>query len=165
MGDWGTQFGKLVYAYQRWGDKKKIAENPIKELNELYIKFHEEAEKNPEIEDKARRFSKKWKKGDKKLLRLWTNFRKISIAEFKKVYERLGIKFDTYIGESYFAGETDKIVEECLEKNLAKEDKETGAIVVEDLDGLPSFLLRKKDDSGLYITRDLAALIFQNGGF
>ena len=165
LGDWGTQFGKLVYAYRRWGDKKKIAENPIKELNELYIKFHEEAEKNPEIEDKAREIFQKMEKGDKKLLRLWTNFRKISIAEFKKVYERLGIKFDTYIGESYFAGETDKIVEECLEKKLAKEDKETGAIVVEDLDGLPSFLLRKKDDSGLYITRDLAALIFRTEVF
>ena len=165
LGDWGTQFGKLVYAYRQWGDKKKIAENPIKELNELYIKFHEEAEKNPEIEDKAREIFQKMEKGDKKLLRLWTNFRKISIAEFKKVYERLGIKFDTYIGESYFAGETDKIVEECLEKKLAKEDKETGAIVVEDLDGLPSFLLRKKDDSGLYITRDLAALIFRTEVF
>ena len=186
LGDWGTQFGKLVYAYRRWGDKKKIAENPIKELNELYIKFHEEAEKIRKLKTKPGRFSKKWKRGTKKLLRLWTNFRKISIAEFKKVYERLGIKFDTYIGESYFAGETDKIVEECLlrrlaptetagkvgaptkaseEKNLAKTDKETGAIVVEDLDGLPSFLLRKKDDSGLYITRDLAALIFRTEVF
>jgi len=99
--------------------------------------------------------------GDSELIKLWMKFRSISIAEFKKIYERLGIKFDMYIGESYFAGETDKIVEECLEKKLAKKDEETGAIAVEDLDGLPSFLLRKKDDSGLYITRDLAALIFR----
>lgn len=165
LGDWGTQFGKLVYAYRQWGDKKKIAENPIKELNELYVRFHEEAGKNPEIEDKAREIFRKMEGGDEKLLNLWAKFRKISIAEFKKVYERLGIKFDTYLGESYFAGETDKIVEECVEKKLAKEDKETGAIAVEDLDGLPSFLLRKKDDSGLYITRDLAALIFRTEVF
>ena len=161
LGDWGTQFGKLVYAYQKWGDKKKIAKDPIRGLNELYIKFHEEAEKNPEIEDDARVIFKKMEEGDKKLINLWDKLRKISIAEFKKVYKRLGIKFDAYLGESYFAGETDKIVEECLEKKLAKKDSETGAIAVEDLEGLPSFLLRKKDDSGLYITRDLAALIFR----
>jgi len=161
LGDWGTQFGKLVYAYRQWGDKKKIAENPIKELNELYVKFHEEAEKNPEIEDRAREIFQKMEEGDSGLVSLWMKFRKISIAEFKKVYERLGVKFDTYIGESYFAGETDKIVNECLDKKLAKKDEETGAIAVENLEGLPSFLLRKKDDSGLYITRDLAALIFR----
>ena len=174
LGDWGTQFGKLVYAYKQWGDKKKIAENPIKELNELYVKFHEEAEKNPEIEDKAREIFQKMEEGDNGLIKLWMKFRSISIAEFKKVYERLGIKFDAYLGESYFAGETDKIVKECLlrrkdgaptkaseEKKLAKKDEETGAIAVEGLEGLPSFLLRKKDDSGLYITRDLAALIFR----
>jgi len=161
LGDWGTQFGKLVYAYRQWGDKKKIAENPIKELNGLYVKFHEEAEKNPEIEDKAREIFRKMEEGDEELISLWMKFRSISIAEFKKIYERLGIKFDTYIGESYFAGETDKLVEECLEKGLAKKDEETGAIAVENLEGLPSFLLRKKDDSGLYITRDLAALIFR----
>jgi len=161
LGDWGTQFGKLVYAYRQWGDKKKIAKNPIKEMNELYVKFHEEAEKNPEIEDKARDIFQKMEEGDKGLITLWAKFRSISIAEFKKVYERLGIKFDMYLGESYFAEETDKIVEECLEKKLAKKDEETGAIAVENLDGLPSFLLRKKDDSGLYITRDLAALIFR----
>jgi len=161
LGDWGTQFGKLVYAYQKWGDKKKIAENPIKELNELYIKFHKEVEKNPEIEDNARQIFQKMEKEDSELIKLWMKLRSISIAEFKKIYERLGIKFDTYLGESYFAEETDKIVDECLEKGLAKKDEETGAIAVEDLEGLPSFLLRKKDDSGLYITRDLAALIFR----
>jgi len=161
LGDWGTQFGKLVYAYRQWGDKKKIAENPIKEMNELYVKFHEEAEKNPEIEDIARQIFQKMEEGDSELIKLWMKFRNISIAEFKKIYERLGIKFDAYLGESYFAEETDKLVEECLEKKLAKKDEETGAIAVEDLDGVPSFLLRKKDDSGLYITRDLAALIFR----
>ena len=161
LGDWGTQFGKLVYAYQQWGDKKKIAQNPIKELNDLYIKFHEEADKNPEIEDIAREIFQKMEEGDSELIKLWIKFRSISIAEFKKIYERLGIKFDAYLGESYFAEETDKIVKECLEKRLAKKDEETGAIAVEDLEGLPSFLLRKKDDSGLYITRDLAALIFR----
>ena len=118
-------------------------------------------------------------------MRLWTNFRKISIAEFKKVYERLGIKFDTYLGESYFAGETDKIVEECLLRRLAptetagkvgaptkaSEEKsgKNGQRNRRDrggrFDGLPSFLLRKKDDSGLYITRDLAALIFRTEVF
>ncbi|MCK6463042.1 MAG: arginine--tRNA ligase [Candidatus Pacebacteria bacterium] len=161
LGDWGTQFGKLVYAYKKWGDKKKIAQDPIRELNNLYVKFHEEAEKNPKLEDEARAIFKKMEEGDEKLLRLWKKFRKISLAEFKKVYKKLGVSFDTYIGESYFAKETDKIIEECLDKKLAKIDSETKAVAVEGLDGLPSFLLRKKDDSGLYITRDLATLIFR----
>ena len=164
LGDWGTQFGKLVYAYKQWGDKKKIAENPIKELNELYIKFHEEAEKNPEIEDKAREIFQKMEEGDKKLLNLWIKFRKISIAEFKKTYERLGIKFDTYLGESYFAGEAEKIIQEALNKKIVFEDPSTGAIAVE-LGGLPSFLLRKQDGSTLYITRDLATLKFRTATF
>lgn len=161
LGDWGTQFGKLIYAYRQWGDKKKIAVNPIFELNNLYVKFHEEAEKDPKIEENAREIFKKMEDGDESLLKLWKKFRKISIAEFKKVYEKLGVSFDTYVGESFFAKETDKIVGDCLKKKLAKIDTETGAVAVENLNGLPSFLLRKKDDSGLYITRDLATLVFR----
>ena len=143
LGDWGTQFGKLVYAYKQWGDKKKIAENPIKELNELYIKFHEEAEKIRKLKTRLGRFFKKWKKGTKSLLNLWAKFKKISIAEFKKVYERLGIKFDTYLGESYFAGEAEKIIQEALNKKIVFEDPSTRAIAVE-LGGLPSFCCANK---------------------
>lgn len=165
LGDWGTQFGKLVYGYQQWGDKKKIVQSPIKELNALYVRFHEEAEKNPALEDEARNIFNRMEGGDKKTLNLWNKFRKISVAEFKKIYNKLDIKFDIYLGESYFAEKSGGFIKEALDKKIASIDIETGAVVVESLEGLPSFLLRKQDGSSLYITRDLAALKFRTENF
>jgi len=160
LGDWGTQFGKLIYAYQNWVDKKKFKEDPIGELNDLYVKFHREAAEKPEIEDEARKIFQRLEEGDEKLLKLWDKFKKISIAEFKKVYDSLGVKFDTYLGESYFSEESARIIEEALEKKIAFKDQATGAVAVE-MPGLPSFLLRKQDGSTLYIARDLATLKFR----
>src|SRR3989338_6097578 len=157
-------------------DPKKLAQDWAKKINETKNEFIESAQAfGPYLNinlKKQKIYSSLLKDVSKlkdKFGRSDLNAKKVAvidysgtnIAKFKKVYERLGIKFDAYLGESYFAGETDKLVEECLEKKLAKKDEETGAIAVENLEGLPSFLLRKKDDSGLYITRDLAALIFR----
>lgn len=159
LGDWGTQFGKLIYAYEKWGDKNKIKYDPIGELNNLYIKFHKEAETNPDMEDKAREIFKKMEAGDPKLLRLWHKFKKISVLEFKKIYDKLGVNFDMYLGESHFLS-IDGVIEQCLQKNIAKKD-ESGAIIVDSLSGIPSFLLRKQDGSSLYAARDLAAIKFR----
>ncbi len=164
LGDWGTQFGKLIYAYKNWADKEKFKENPIEELNILYVRFHEEAKKNPSIEDEARKIFQQLELGDESLLKIWSKFEKISVSEFNKVYKKLGISFDTFLGESYFVGEAEKIIQEALDKKVAFEDPTTGAIAVE-LSGLPSFLLRKQDGSTLYITRDLATLKFRTKTF
>ena len=165
FGDWGTQFGKLIYAYKMWADKKKMKGDPIGELASLYVKFHQEAEKNPDLEEKAREILQKLEKGDEKLFKLWAKFKKISISEFNRIYKKLGIKFDICLGESFFVEESEKLIKEILNRKIAFEDSESGAIAVENLEGLPSFLLRKKDGSTLYITRDLAALKFRKETF
>lgn len=161
LGDWGTQFGKLIYAYQEWGDKNKIAKNPIKELNNLYVKFNNEAEKNQELDNKARELFKELEKGDKKLIKLWREFSDLSLKDFNKIYKKLNVKFDICMGESYFAAGAGKETEEILKKGLAKKDPATGAIIVDSLDKVPSFLLQKQDGSTLYITRDIVALKFR----
>lgn len=160
LGDWGTQFGKLIYAYQNWLDKENFKKNQIEELNNLYVRFHREAEQNSNLEDEARKIFQQLESGDENLLKTWSKFEKISVAEFNKVYKKLGVKFDTSLGESYFADDSEKIIKESLEKKIAFKDPNTGAIAVEIAD-LPSFLLQKQDGSTLYITRDLATLKFR----
>lgn len=157
IGDWGTQFGKLIYAYQNWGDGEKIKENPLSELKNLYVRFHEEAEKNPELEDNAREIFKKLEQKDPELLQLWKEFRDLSIKGIKKTYQRLGIDFDLWFGESYFNELSKEVVKECLNKKIAHKDPETGAIVAEP-DNLPTLLLQKQNGSTLYSARDLANL-------
>lgn len=160
LGDWGTQFGKLLYAYEHWGDQEKIEKNPIVELKDLYVRFNDEAEKNPELKEDARRIFQRLEEGDEKLIEIWKRFLDLSLDDFRKVYARLGVCFDTNIGESYFVQAAKDVVGDCLTKNVCHKDPETGAIVAE-IGQLPTFLLQKKDGSSLYITRDLATLKFR----
>lgn len=146
LGDWGAQFGGLIYAYQNWEG----------ELKDLYVRFQEEAEKDENLKKKGREVFRRLEEGDKKFLRLWKSFRKESIEEFKKIYDRLGIKFDHIGGESEFVKDAVKITELCLKKKVCQKGKDKSVVV--ELADLPSFLLRKEDGSTLYITRDLAAL-------
>lgn len=156
LGDWGTQFGKVIYAYKNWGVEEEMEKNPIVHLKDLYVRFHEEAEKNPKLEDEARAIFQKLEGGDEELLKLWKNFRDISILEFMKMYEVLGVEFDAITGEGMTTPSTAKVITAALEKGLAK--KSDGAVVVEGLEGLPSFLLEKQDGSTLYLTRDVVTL-------
>ncbi len=165
LGDWGTQFGELIYAYDKWGDEKEVEKNPIESLKNLYVRFHEEIKENPELKDEARKLFTQLEEKDERLVGLWKKFRDLSIKDFEKTYETLGIKFDTYIGESYFTDSTDEVIENCQSQDVCHPDPETGALVVEDLDKLPSFLIRKKDGSSLYITRDVATLNFRTAKF
>ena len=163
LGDWGTQFGKLLLAYKQWGDDQKITENPIAELKDLYVKFHDLAKDNPDMEDQARALFAKLENGDSELMALWKKFRDLSVADFDKMYKRLGINFDTYIGESFFVKDADNAVTDCLEKGACRIDDETGAVVVDgDEDKISSFLLRKQDGSTLYMSRDLAAIKYRS---
>ena len=103
LGDWGTQFGKLIYAYKAWGDKAKIEKDPINSLLEIYVRFHKEAEENPELEDEARGYFKKLEDGDAETTELWSYFREQSLVEFKRVYDMLGVEFDSYNGEAFYS--------------------------------------------------------------
>ncbi|MDX8044962.1 arginine--tRNA ligase [Gracilibacillus sp. S3-1-1] len=159
LGDWGTQFGKLITAYHLWGDEQLVRKNPIKELFTLYIRFHEEAEKNEELNEQGRQWFKKLEDGDEEALQLWKWFRDESIKEFSKIYELLHVPFDSYHGEAFYNDKMEKVVELLTEQNLLQESE--GAQVVP-LDGqLPPCLIKKKDGTTLYATRDIAAAIYR----
>ncbi|WP_445505778.1 arginine--tRNA ligase [Niallia sp. 03091] len=158
LGDWGTQFGKLMVAYQLWGDKEKVKENPIKELLKLYVAFHEEAEKNPQLNDQGRYWFKKLEDSEEEAVELWKYFREESVKEFNKVYQLLGITFDSKNGEAFYNDKMDKVID-LLEKDHLLLESE-GAKVVQ-LDGFPPCLIKKKDGTTLYATRDLAAAIYR----
>ena len=158
LGDYGTQFGKLISAYKRWGKKADIEKRGVQALNELYVKFHEEAEKDPNLEEEGRKYFKLIEQGDKECLELFEWFKKITLNEVQKVYDRLGIHFDSYNGESFYNDKMEPVLKELADKKLLVESD--GAKVVE-LDGMPPCLLQKADGATLYATRDIAAAFYR----
>jgi len=161
LGDWGSQFGKQIYAVKTWGDESAIekSENPVKELVALYVKFHEEAEKNPELEDEARKWFKRLEDGDAEARALWKKCINWSLIEFEKLYTLLGVKFTENgglgYGESFFEEKMEPVLEELREKNLLKKD-EGAELVYFPEEKLPPLMILKKDGATLYATRDLA---------
>ena len=160
LGDWGTQFGKLIVAYKKWGDKETVEKEDIKELSRIYVKFHEEAEKDPSLNDEARHWLVKMQEGDKEALDLWKWFVEISMKEFNRIYDRLHIKFDSYAGESFYNDKMQAVVDELKEKNLLTESE--GAQIV-DLEkyNMPPCLILRSDGGTLYPTRDIAAAFYR----
>lgn len=160
LGDYGTQFGKLIVAYKQWGDRKTIESNPIPELLKLYIKFHEVVEEKPELDDQARKWFHKLENDDAEARELWQWIRDVSLKEFNRVYDMLNIKFDSYAGESFYSDKMPKVVKIMEDKGLLKDSQ--GAKIV-DLEpyGMPPALIKKRDGSTLYITRDIAAAIYR----
>ncbi len=156
LGDYGTQFGKLIVAYKLWGDKAVIEADPINELLKIYVRFHNEAEEKPELNDEARAWFTKLENGDAEAVELWTMFKEMSLKVFDRVYALLGVQFDSYAGESFYSDKMPAILSELRTKNIV--EKSEGAEIV-DLEpyGLPTALVTKKDGSSLYLTRDLAA--------
>ena len=160
LGDWGTQFGKQIVAYKLWGDRETIERGGIRELVKLYVRFHDEAEQNPALEDQARAWFKKIEDGDEEALSLFNWFKEITIKEVQKVYDQLGIHFDSYNGEAFFSDKMGPVIEELQQKGLLKESD--GAMVV-DLEEykMPPCLIMKRDGATLYATRDLAAAMWR----
>src|SRR5690606_36392581 len=158
LGDWGTQFGKLIVAYKKWGNEERVKQQPIKQLLKLYVKFHEEAEKLPTLNNEARNWFKKLEDADDEAKLLWPWFRDESIKEFAKVYELLGIKFDSYHGEAFYNDKMDRVVTLLEDMNLLQESD--GAQVVP-IENMPPCLIKKTDGTTLYATRDLAAAIYR----
>lgn len=157
LGDWGTQFGKLLVAYHLWGDDKKLREAPIQTLLSLYVRFHEEAKIDDSLNDKGRAAFKSLEDGDGEALTLWKWFRTESLKEFQKIYDLLGVSFDSYRGEAYYNDKMEQIVEELQQKNLLIESD--GALVVDVGEHLPPCLIKKSDGATLYATRDITAAI------
>lgn len=163
LGDFGTQFGKIIYAYLNFGDKQKVEENPIEELVKLYVEFHELAKENPILEDKAREIFKELEQGNPEYQKLWEHFREVSFAEYMKVYEMLNVHFDSYNGEAFYNDKMQAVVDELKVKGLLKKDE--GAMIVDLGNDMPPALIQKSDGSTLYITRDLAALFYRKNTY
>ena len=160
IGDWGTQFGKLIVAYDKFLDEKSYSEDPIGELERIYVLFSDEAKNNPELENTSREELKKLQLGDEKNNKLWKEFIEISLKEYNKVYNRLDIAFDYYYGESFYNDMMPSILEELKEKNIATKDQEALVVFFEN-DKLPPAIVQKKDGSFLYATSDLATIKFR----
>lgn len=157
IGDWGTQFGRLIYAYLEWGDKAKLDECPIKHLVDLYVKFNEHAEKDPKLLDHAREWFSKLEKGDQEATGLWSKFRHYSIDEFRKIYKLLNVEFDSYDGESFYAPKVDAAIDLIENKKLSVLDQ--GALIVRLKGWEMPLMLKKRDESTTYASRDVATLI------
>ncbi|HWQ77719.1 MAG TPA: arginine--tRNA ligase [Anaerovoracaceae bacterium] len=160
LGDYGTQFGKMIVSYRRWGNEADVTREPIKTLLGYYVKFHEESEKDPSLENEAREVFTKLENGEPEETRLWQWFRDESLKEFNRVYKMLGIEFDSFAGESFYSDKMDRILSMLKGAGLLKESE--GAQIV-DLEayGMSPALITKKDGSSLYITRDIAAAVYR----
>ncbi len=164
LGDWGTQFGKLIVAYKNWGSKEAVEEQGIDELMRIYVKFHDEAEKDDSLNDEARAWFTKMEQGDEEALSIWKWFREISLKEFMRVYELLGMEFDSYAGESFYNDKMQPVIEEIKEKGLIKVSDGAQIVELEEYN-MPPCLITKKDGSTLYATRDITAALYRKNTY
>ena len=160
LGDWGTQNGKQIVAFKRWGNKEYVEEKGCDGLVELYVKFHEEAEKEPTLNEKARAEFHKLEEGDEENIALWRWFVDISLAEYQKTYKQLGIEFDSYKGESFYTDKMPAQVQKLRDMGLMKIDDGASIVDLEEY-GMPPCLILKRDGSTLYPTRDIAAAVYR----
>ncbi|WP_079526405.1 arginine--tRNA ligase [Halobacillus hunanensis] len=156
IGDYGTQFGKLLAAYQHWGDEEQIRTNPIPELTKIYVKFHEESAHDPSLVEEGRHWFKKLEQNDAEAVKLWKWFKEASLEEFNKIYDLLGVTFDLTRGEAYYNDKMDSTVQLLKEKGLLT-DSDGAKVVRLDDEGLPPCLIKKSNGTTIYATRDLTA--------
>ncbi|WP_040194396.1 arginine--tRNA ligase [Clostridium culturomicium] len=160
LGDWGTQFGKLIYAYIHWGDEEALEKEPIKEMFRVYVKFHEEAEKNPCLDDEGRRHFKLLEDGNPIEMELWSKFKELSLKEFDRLFKLLNVSFDSFDGESFYTDKMDTVIRELEDKELLTESN--GAkVVFLDEENMPPCIIKKADGATIYATRDLAAVFYR----
>lgn len=161
IGDWGTQFGKLIIGYRNWLNQEAYKENAIEELERVYVEFTRQSEENPELEDQAREELKKLQDGDEENYRLWQEFIKVSLDEYAKLYNRMGINFDTYYGESFYHNLMPGVVEELENKKIAVEDQGAKVVFFPEEEKLHPCIVQKKDGAFLYATSDIATVKFR----
>ena len=160
LGDWGTQFGKLIVAYKNWGSEEAVKEKGIEELMRIYVLFHNEADKNPELEDEARAWFHKMETGDEEALKIWKWFIDISLEEFKRIYKLMNMDFDHFTGESFYRDMTDSVVNELTEHGLLTDSEGAKIVDLSEYDMAPCLIL-KNDGSSIYATRDIAAVEYR----
>lgn len=160
LGDWGTQFGKLIVAYKNWSSKKVVEEKGIEELLDIYVKFNAEAGDHPELMDEARAWFVKMEEGDEEALSIWEWFKDISMIEFERVYNMLGIDFDSYTGESFYRDKVPALAKDLKAKGLLVESQGANVIDLSDYD-MPPCMITKKDGSSIYHSRDIAAVLYR----
>ena len=161
LGDYGTQFGKLITAYRLWGDEEALNKAPIDELLRIYVKFHDEAESNPQLEDDARENFRKLEEGSDEEVALWQRFRDLSLEVFNKLYERMDIGFDNYNGESFYSDKIPAVVDLLEDKGLLTESEGAKVVMLDDLK-LPPCIILKSDGTTIYASRDLASAIYRH---
>ena len=164
LGDYGTQFGKMIVAFRRWGNEEDVKREPIKSLLSYYVKFHEEAEKDPALEDEARATFTKLENGEPEEQRLWQWFREESLKEFTRVYDMLGITFDSYAGESFYSDKMGRVLDIMKDKGILEESQGAQIVDLSAYDMAPA-LITKSDGSTLYITRDIAAALYRKENY
>ena len=160
LGDWGTQFGKLISAYKRWGNEEALEKDAIAELLRIYVKFHDEAEKDPSLEDEGRAYFKALEDGDKEAEALWERFRNLSLKEFERVYDVFNVKFDSYAGEAFYNDKMDVVVNELRDKGLLVESNGAQVVMLDEYN-MPPCIVLKADGASIYATRDLAAAMYR----
>ena len=164
IGDWGTQFGKLIVAYKKWGSEEAVRENPIPELLRLYVKFHELAKEDESLDDEGREWFRKLEEGNEEATALWTWFRVESLKSFNKTYELMGVQFDSYNGEAFYNDKMDRVVTLLEEKGLLVEDEGAMVVKLDEFD-MPPCLIKKRDGATLYATRDLASALWRKDNY
>ncbi len=161
LGDWGKQFGMLIVAYKKWGDEEAVKAHPINELLKLYIRINAEAEEHPELDEEARDWFRKLEAGDEEAIALWQWFRDESLVEFNRLYDELGVTFDSFNGEAFYNDKMDEVVDILTEKGLLEESQGAQVVNLEKYDIEHPALIKKSDGATLYITRDLAAALYR----
>ena len=164
LGDWGTQFGKMIYAYKTWGNKADVDEKGVSELLRLYVKFHEEAEKDPTLDDKGRAWFKKIEEKDEEAIAIWEWFKEITLKDTARVYELLGVEFDSYAGEAFYNDKMDVVIDELREKGLLTISEGASVVDLEE-DKMPPCIILRSDGATLYATRDLAAAVYRQNTY
>jgi len=160
LGDWGTQFGKLIVAWEKWGSESELSKDAVKHLFDLYVKFHDEAKSDASLEDAGRAAFKLLESGDEKAVASWRRFSEVSLEEFNRIYDRLGVRFDSYAGEAFYNDKIQDVVELLRQKGLLRESQGAQVVPLEE-PNLPACLILKSDGTSIYQTRDLAAAIYR----
>lgn len=164
LGDWGTQFGKLISAYKRWVDEEALEKDAIAELLRIYVKFHDEAEKDPSLVDEGRMYFKRLEDGEEEETALWKRFRELSLKEFNRVYDLLGVKFDSFAGEAFYNDKMQVVIDELREKNLLTESNGAQVVMLDEYN-MPPCIILKEDGATIYATRDLAAANYRKNTY
>ncbi len=161
LGDWGTQFGKMIAAYKRWGDEETVKKGGVDEMVKLYVRFNAEAKENPALEDEGRAWFKAIEDGNEEALRIFGWFKEVTLKDAERVYDMLGVKFDSYAGESFYVDKMQPVIDELRQKNLLVEDQGAQIVRLDDY-GMPPAIIMRSDGATLYMTRDLAAIRYRH---